>query len=159
MIVAILFAAAEVATPGSASAQALDLKGMNFIDGDTIKTIFAFLGMAVTGLFTYLKMKATMDKKLASKEESLRAEIANELRAKILNDPLHVEQSGYQAQMKNNEKDHTDLFNRLRVLEAEVAGIKATITAKFDGLSAQMMETREMVRSLYDKVCNGGKRK
>lgn len=76
-----------------------------------------------------------------------------------LKQPFEIEQSAYQATMKGNEKDHADIFNRLRVLEAEVAGIKATITAKFDGLSAQMMETREMVRSLYDKVCNGGKRK
>ena len=73
--------------------------------------------------------------------------------------PCMTEQTGYQATMKKNDKDHTDIFMRLRVLEAEVAGIKATITAKFDGLSAQLMETREMVRSLYDKVCNGGKRK
>ena len=69
--------------------------------------------------------------------------------------PCLTEQTGYQAAMKANEKDHTDLFNRMRIVEAELAGIKATITAKFDGLSAQLMETREMVRSLYDKVCNG----
>lgn len=69
--------------------------------------------------------------------------------------PCITEQTGYQAAMKNNEKDHADLFNRMRIVEAELAGIKATITAKFDGLSAQLMETREMVRSLYDKVCNG----
>ena len=69
--------------------------------------------------------------------------------------PCLTEQTGYQAAMKANEKDHADLFNRMRIVEAELAGIKATITAKFDGLSAQLMETREMVRSLYDKVCNG----
>ena len=61
--------------------------------------------------------------------------------------------------MKLNAEQHADLFNRMRIVEAELAGIKATITAKFDGQSAQLMETREMVRSLYDKVCNGGKRK
>lgn len=69
--------------------------------------------------------------------------------------PLSVEQTGYQAGQKKNEADHSDLFGRIRILEAEMAGVKATIAAKFDGLSAQMMETREMVRSLYERVCNG----
>ena len=66
---------------------------------------------------------------------------------------MHVEQSGYQATMKANASDHADIFARLRFLETEVASVKATITAKFDGLSAQIMETREMVRSLFDKIC------
>lgn len=69
--------------------------------------------------------------------------------------PCMTEQTGYQAGQKKNEADHADLFGRVRLLEADMAGVKATIAAKFDGLSAQMMETREMVRSLYEKVCSG----
>lgn len=93
-LLALIFAAEAVTSTGSASAQALDLKGMNFIDGDTIKTIFAFLGCAVTGLFTYLKMKVSMDKKLSEQEDHLRTKIAEELKAKIVNDPLHVQHQG-----------------------------------------------------------------
>ena len=126
-----------------------------WISGDTLTTIISILAGAGGLVGGKMWGDRAADKKLAKQEDVLRTQIANELRAKILNDPLHIEQSGFQASMKNNEKDHTDLFNRLRVLEADVSGIKATITAKFDGLSAQIMETREMVRSLYDKVCNG----
>ena len=96
----------------------------------------------VTGILTYLATKRHSDK--VSKSVS-----------QAVPQPCLTEQTGYQAAMKANEKDHADLFNRMRIVEAELAGIKATITAKFDGLSAQLMETREMVRSLYDKVCNG----
>ena len=121
MTLALILAAAEAATAGSASASGLDLKGMNFIDGDTIKTIFAFLGMAVTGLFTYLKMKATMERKVD--------EAIQQTKTTIANDPLRIEQTGYQATMKKNDAEHADLFNRMRIVEAELAGIKATITA------------------------------
>ena len=99
--------------------------------------------------------ESAAEKSWAEKEQKIRAEIASELRTKIVNDPMHIEQSHYQADMKANAAAHTDIFGRLRSLESDVAGIKATITARFDGLSAQLMETREMVRSLYDKVCNG----
>ena len=139
-------AATEMAVNG-----APEVSGGGWISGDTLTTILSILA----GAGGVVGGKMWGDRSAKKHEDEIRAEIANELKAKVLNDPLHVEQSSYQATMKNNEKDHTDLFNRLRVLEAEVSGIKATITAKFDGLSAQMMETREMVRSLYDKVCNG----
>ena len=126
-------AATEMAVNGTP-----EVSGGGWISGDTLTTILSILAGA--GGVVGGKM---WGEKSARK---VKAEVKQ---------PFEIEQSAYQASMKNNEKDHTDLFNRLRVLEAEVAGIKATITAKFDGLSAQIMETREMVRSLYDKVCNG----
>ena len=151
MLLAILFAAGATETAATDG---------DLISGKVIIGLFSAIFAAGGGIWIGRKGgESAAEKTFEKREQEIRTQIANELRTKILNDPLHVEQSGYQAQMKNNEKDHTDLFNRLRVLEAEVAGIKATITAKFDGLSAQIMETREMVRSLYDKVCNGGKRK
>lgn len=142
-------AAPEAVTPGSASAQALDLKGMNFIDGDTIKTIFAFLGMAVTGLFTYLKMKATMERKVD--------EAIQQTKTTIANDPLRIEQTSYQATMKKNDAEHTDLFNRMRLAEAALAEIKGTMNAKFEAISTQLMETKEMVRQLVDRICKSKK--
>ena len=140
MTLALMLAAAaatEMAVNG-----APEVSGGGWISGDTLTTILSILAGA--GGVVGGKM---WGEKSARK---VQAEVKQ---------PFEIEQSAYQAAMKNNEKDHTDLFGRLRILESEVAGIKATITAKFDGLSAQMMETREMVRSLYDKVCNGGKRK
>ena len=140
MTLALILAAAaatEMAVNG-----APEVSGGGWISGDTLTTILSILAGA--GGVVGGKM---WGEKSARK---VKAEVKQ---------PFEIEQSAYQAAMKNNEKDHTDLFGRLRILESEVAGIKATITAKFDGLSAQMMETREMVRSLYDKVCNGGKRK
>ena len=138
--------AAETAVTG-----APEVAGGGWISGDTLTTILTILcgaGGVVGG-------KMWSDRSAKKHEDEIRAQIANELRTKITNDPMHIEQSHYQADMKANAAAHTDIFNRLRLLEAEMAGIKALVTAKFDGLSAQIMETREMVRSLYDKVCNG----
>ena len=126
-------AAAETAVSG-----APEVAGSGWISGDTLTTLISILAGA--GGVVGGKMWGEKSAKKVKAE---------------LPQPLEIEQTSYQATMKNNEKDHTDLFNRLRILEAEVAGIKATIAAKFDGLSAQMMETREMVRSLYERVCNG----
>ena len=142
--------AADTAVTG-----APEVAGGGWISGNTLTTILTILcgaGGVVGG-------KMWGDRNAKKHEDEIRTQIANELRAKIVNDPMHIEQSHYQADMKANAAAHTDIFGRLRSLEADVAGIKATITARFDGLSAQLMETREMVRSLYDKVCNGGKRK
>ena len=141
MILAIILAAVETVTPGVADS--------GWISGNTLTTILSIL----CGAGGIVGGKMWGDRSAKKHEDEIRAQIANELRAKIVNDPMHVEQSGYQATMKANASDHADIFARLRFLETEVASVKATITAKFDGLSAQIMETREMVRSLFDKIC------
>lgn len=143
MTLAIILAAAATVTPGVADS--------GWISGNTLTTILSIL----CGAGGIVGGKMWGDRSAKKHEDEIRAQIANELRAKIVNDPMHVEQSGYQATMKANASDHADIFARLRFLETEVASVKATITAKFDGLSAQIMETREMVRSLYERVCNG----
>lgn len=133
-------------------------------DGDLISSkmlaaLFAAIFAGGGGIWIGRKGgESAAEKSFEKREQEIRAQIANELRTKITNDPMHIEQSHYQADMKANAAAHTDIFGRLRLLEAEMAGIKALVTAKFDGLSAQIMETREMVRSLYDRVCNGKKR-
>ena len=130
----------------------------DLISGKVIVALFSAIFAAGGGIWIGRKGgESAAEKTFEKREQEIRAQIANELRTKIVNDPMHIEQSGYQATMKANASDHADIFARLRFLETEVASVKATITAKFDGLSAQIMETREMVRSLYDKVC--GKRK
>lgn len=131
----------------------------DLISGKMLAALFAAIFAGGGGIWIGRKGgESAAEKSFEKREEEIRAQIANELRAKITNDPMHIEQSHYQADMKANASAHTDIFSRLRILEAEMAGIKALVTAKFDGLSAQIMETREMVRSLYDRVCNGKKR-
>ena len=128
----------------------------DLISGKVIVALFSAIFAAGGGIWIGRKGgESAAEKTFEKREQEIRAQIANELRTKIVNDPMHIEQSHYQADMKANAAAHTDIFGRLRLLEAEMAGIKALVTAKFDGLSAQIMETREMVRSLYDKVCNG----
>ena len=128
----------------------------DLISGKMLAALFAAIFAGGGGIWIGRKGgESAAEKSFEKREQEIRAHIANELRTKITNDPMHIEQSHYQADMKANAAAHTDIFGRLRSLEADVAGIKATITARFDGLSAQLMETREMVRSLYDKVCNG----
>ena len=107
----------------------------------------------VTAFFTWLSAKRGW----AEKEQKLRAEIANELRTKILNDPLHVEQSGYQAKMKENDKAHENLFLSVRSLEQKYAALNAKVDAKFDSISEQLRETKDMVRQLFDRICKGKK--
>lgn len=134
-----LFAAAEVG---------------DLISGKMIAALFAAIFAGGGGIWIGRKGgESAAEKTFEKREAEIRTQIANELRAKIVNDPMHVEQSSYQANMKANASDHADLFNRMRVVESDLASVKATITARFDGLSAQMMETREMVRSLFDKIC------
>ena len=131
----------------------------DLISGKMLAALFAAIFAGGGGIWIGRKGgESAAEKSFEKREEEIRAQIANELRAEITNDPMHIEQSHYQADMKANAAAHTDIFGRLRLLEAEMAGIKALVTAKFDGLSAQIMETREMVRSLYDRVCNGKKR-
>ena len=131
----------------------------DLISGKMLAALFAAIFAGGGGIWIGRKGgESAAEKSFEKREEEIRAQIANELRTKITNDPMHIEQSHYQADMKANAAAHTDIFGRLRLLEAEMAGIKALVTAKFDGLSAQIMETREMVRSLYDRVCNGKKR-
>ena len=131
----------------------------DLISGQMLAALFAAIFAGGGGIWIGRKGgESAAEKSFEKREQEIRAQIANELRTKITNDPMHIEQSHYQADMKANAAAHTDIFGRLRLLEAEMAGIKALVTAKFDGLSAQIMETREMVRSLYDRVCNGKKR-
>lgn len=143
--------AAAVLADAAAGSGGSTVQGSGWISGDTLTTILSI----ICGAGGIVGGKVWSDRNAKKHEDEIRTQIANELRAKIVNDPMHIEQSHYQADMKANAAAHADIFGRLRSLEADVAGIKATITARFDGLSAQLMETREMVRSLYDKVCNG----
>lgn len=122
-------------------------------DGIVAKGSLVVGSGVVTGILAWLTAKRGW----AEKEQKLRAEIENELKTKILNDPLHVEQSGYQAKMKENEKDHENLFLRMNALEKEHSALAAKVDAKFDAITEQLRETKDMVRQLFDRICKGKK--
>lgn len=69
--------------------------------------------------------------------------------------PLEIQQTSNQALWKDNAKDHADIFDRLRKVEADVAGHSQAIIA----LKDLQNKIYDMVSKLYEKVCNGGKRK
>lgn len=69
--------------------------------------------------------------------------------------PCTVEQSGYQAAMKANAKDHENLFLRMLSVEKDVAGIKADNAAQNRILDRMV----NRIDALYDRIILGGKKK
>ena len=76
-------------------------------------------------------------------------------RTEISPNPLSVEQTAYQAKMKENEKDHENLFFRMSAVEKEVAGIKAETAAQTRILDRMVSR----IDALYDRIILGGKKK
>ena len=79
-------------------------------------------------------------------------------KTEIATNPVSIEQSAYQAKMKENDKDHENLFARVATVEQAVARIDAKVDAKFDSITEQLRETKDMVRQLFERII-GGKRK
>ena len=67
--------------------------------------------------------------------------------------PLAVEQSAYQARMKDNERDHENLFGRVGRLEQDVSGLKSDAAA--NGKILDRMASQ--VEKLYDLIIKGRK--
>ena len=146
MVLAILMAAAAAASDG------------DLISGKVIVALFSAIFAAGGGIWIGRKGgESAAERGWAKREQDLRAEIANELRTKIVNDPLTVEQTGYQAKMKENEKDHENLFIRMSAIEKEHAALSAKVDATFDAITEQLRETKDMVRQLFDRICKGKK--
>ena len=149
MVLAILVLMAAAAAGGDG----------DLIPGKVIVALFSAIFAAGGGIWIGRKGgESAAEKSWTKREQDLRAEIANELRTKIVNDPLTIEQTGYQAKMKENEKDHENLFLRMSAIEKEHAALSAKVDAKFDAISEQLRETKAMVTQLFDRIC-GGKRK
>lgn len=68
-------------------------------------------------------------------------------RTEIAPNPLAVEQTAQQALWKDNARDHADIFDRLRKVEADVAGHTAAIISMKDMLN----KIYDMVTKLYLK--------
>ena len=72
------------------------------------------------------------------------------------NGPHKIEQSAYQAAMKDNARDHADIFNRLRNNESAIA----TLMERSIAHGKILDRMADQVSSLYDRIiCGGGKRK
>lgn len=124
MILAILLMAAEAAKD----------------DGIVANGTITVGASVVTGILTYLATKRHSEKVSKSVSEAVPQ-------------PCTIEQSRYQAAMRANEHDHENLFNRVAKLESKVEGIGARVDAKFEAISEQLRETKEMVRQLFDRIC------
>ena len=132
----------------AASAKAAEVSGgMSIISSELITAIFTGMA-AVLGV---IWQKSRNDKKLAEKDEEIKRIKAE------LPQPLAVEQSNYQATMKANAKDHENLFGRIAKLEQSQAALAAKVDAKFDSISEQLRETKDMVRQLFERICKGKK--
>jgi len=72
---------------GSATASDVALKGgMSLIDGTFITAVFTGMAAVISAIGTLLYC----NRRSAKKEDDLRTHIANELRTKIVNDPVNV---------------------------------------------------------------------
>lgn len=78
---------------------------------------------------------------------------ARNQRTEIAPDPLHIEQSAYQAQMKSNAHDHENMFSRISVLEKDVSALKAENVAQTKILDRMASQ----VDKLYDRIICGVK--
>ena len=131
----------------------------DLISGKVIVALFSAIFAAGGGIWIGRKGgESAAEKTWTKREQDLRTEIANELRMKIVNEPLSVEQSSYQAKMKENDKAHENLFNRMARIEQMHASLAAKVDAKFDAITEQLRETKDMVRQLFERIC-GGKKK
>ena len=75
---------------------------------------------------------------------------ARNQKTEITPNPLVQEQSAQQALWKDNARDHADIFERLRKVEADVAGHAAAILSMKDLLN----KIYDMVTKLYLKDKN-----
>ena len=127
-------AAAETAVTG-----APEVAGGGWISGDTLTTILTILcgaGGVVGG-------KMWGDRNAKKHEDEIRTQIANELRAKIVNDPLHVQKVPDCISVQECNRKMDALGSRVTELEKKV-------DAKFDKISEQLnaMDDKSEARSV-----------
>ena len=99
----------------------------------------------VTAILTYLGTKKHDEKLAKSVDEAVPQ-------------PLSIEQTAYQAAMKENAKEHSNLFARLNAVEKQLAELSGSTNAKLESLKEQLVETKAMVAQLFDRICKGGRK-
>lgn len=81
----------------------------------------------------------------------VKAYTARNQRTEIAPNPLTVEQTAYQAQMKENAKDHENLFARMARAETDIAAIKADNVAQ----NRLLDRMANQIEKLYDRIICG----
>ena len=120
---------------------------MNSVSDGFMTAVLSGVAGIIAALGGVLWGKRGVEKKLEQRESEIRATVANELRTKILNDPLNVSPSF----AEQNRAEHAELYGMVRKHEAQIAGIIERDVAQekiLDRMAAQLDK-------LYDKLIGG----
>ena len=123
---------------------------MNSVSDGFVTAILSGVTSIIAALGGVLWGKRGVEKKLEQRESEIRATVANELRTKILNDPLNVSPSF----AEQNRAEHAELYGMVRKHEAQIAGIIERDVAQ-EKILDRMAAQRD---KLYDRII-GGKKK
>ena len=140
MILAIILAA------GSATASDVALKGgMSVIDGTFINALL----MGIAAIITAIGMLLWGRNYMAKRETELRARIANELQARVINDPLHVAKVQNCVSIGECNRRMKDLDERVTRLEGK---FDSGIGKIMDKLSAMDRESEQRAVALHRRM-------
>ena len=140
MILAIILAA------GSATASDVALKGgMSVIDGTFINALL----MGIAAIITAIGMLLWGRNYMAKRETELRARIANELQARVINDPLHVSKVQNCVSIGECNRRMKDLDERVTRLEGK---FDSGIGKIMDKLSAMDRESETRAVALHRRM-------
>lgn len=121
---------ASILAAGSATASDVALKGgMSVIDGTFINALL----MGIAAIITAIGMLLWGRNYMAKRETELRARIANELQARVINDPLHV------AKVQNCVSIG-ECNRRMKDLDERVTRLEGKFDAGFNRLADQLSE-------------------
>ena len=133
MILAILLAAAATVTP--------EVADSGWISGNTLKSIL----YTIFGAGGIVGGKMWGERSAKKSEQEIRAQIANELRAKIVNDPLHVSKVQNCVSIGECNRRMKDLDERVTRLEGKS---DSGIGKIMDKLSAMDRESEQRAVAL-----------
>lgn len=125
-------------------------QNLNTVSDGFMAAVMSGVSGIIAALGGVLWGKRGVEKKLEQRESEIRATVANELRAKVVNDPLNVSPSF----AEQNRAEHAELYGMVRKHEAQIAGIIERDVAQekiLDRMAAQLDK-------LYDRII-GGKKK
>lgn len=134
------------ATAAAGSAKAAEVSGgMSLISSELITAIFTGMA-AVLGV---IWQRGRNKDALREKDDEIRRIKAE------LPQPLSVEQSSYQATMKENARDHENLFGRIAVAEQAISRVEAKLDTGIAAINEQLKNQGAM---LFERICKGVKK-
>ena len=134
----------------SAIAAVIAAQQMNSVSDGFMTAVLSGVSGIIAAVGGVLWGRRGVEKKLERRESEVRATVANELRTKILNDPLNVSPSF----AEQNRAEHAELYGMVRKHEAQIAGlVERDISQEklLDRMASQLDK-------LYDRII-GGKKK